>query len=189
MLNMVPSTLRWKLTDRQPLETWIHPSGKVALLGGSCHPMLPYRAQGAVMAVSPCPPLSARDADPDAPQVEDGALIRNLFSRISHHSQLKPLLHAYETLRLTRTSKVQASSRLNQHIFHLPDGPEQVQRDAEMKQAMNGEEGVDNPSQWADRKNVLELFGYDADRAADEWWEARGAKEIGSLGEVTQARL
>jgi salicylate hydroxylase len=40
LLNMVPSTLKWKLMDRAPLETWVHPQGNVALLGDACHPML-----------------------------------------------------------------------------------------------------------------------------------------------------
>jgi hypothetical protein len=40
LLALVPSTLIWPLFDRDPLETWVHPSGKVALLGDACHPML-----------------------------------------------------------------------------------------------------------------------------------------------------
>ena len=54
-----------------------------------------------------------------------------------------------------------------------------------MRKAMNGEEGLNNPNQWADRKKTIELFGYDADKAVDEWWRERGARQIGSLGEVT----
>lgn len=71
LLSFVPSTLKWKLMDRDPLTTcvcllthsfhsplkvqasfrWIHPKGRIVLLGDACHPMLPYRAQGAAMAV------------------------------------------------------------------------------------------------------------------------------------------
>lgn len=40
LMAMVPSTLSWKLMDRDPLETWIHKDGKLVLLGDSCHPML-----------------------------------------------------------------------------------------------------------------------------------------------------
>jgi salicylate hydroxylase len=40
MLKFVDSTLKWRLMDRQPLEKWIHESGRVALLGDACHPML-----------------------------------------------------------------------------------------------------------------------------------------------------
>jgi len=40
LLALVPSTLNWKLMDRAPLETWVHPDGTLALLGDACHPML-----------------------------------------------------------------------------------------------------------------------------------------------------
>ena len=32
--------MKWRLMDREPLEKWVHPAGKVVLLGDSCHPML-----------------------------------------------------------------------------------------------------------------------------------------------------
>lgn len=183
---------------RQPLETWVHKSGRVVLLGDACHPMLvstipililhliahtyevasqPYRAQGAAMAI------------------EDAAVLGNLFSRLTHHAQIAPLLHAYQDLRLPRTAATQASSRLNQHIFHLPDGPDQEQRDADMRRAMEAElrlldgEDVDivaagegSYNQWADRKKNEEQFGYDADAAAEQWWADFGEWVVGSLG-------
>ena len=71
--------------------------------------------------------------------IEDAAVLGNLFSRISHPSQIAPLLYAYEKLRLPRTASTQASSRLNQHVFHLPNGVEQEQRDADMRAAMGVE--------------------------------------------------
>ena len=130
--------------------------------------------------------------------IEDAAVLGNLFSRISHPSQIAPLLHAYEKLRLPRTASTQASSRLNQHIFHLPDGPEQEARDADMRAAMEKElamlrgENVDltlegNSNQWADRKKNMMQFGYDADAEADKYWVEEGEREIGSLAQ--QAHL
>lgn len=166
LLTMVPSTLKWKLMDREPLETWVHPGGRVVLLGDACHPMLPYRAQGAAMAI------------------EDAALIGNLFSRISHPSQIKPILLAYQDLRLPRTAQTQRSSRLNQKIFHLPDGPEQEARDASMREAMlNTDLGnfEGNLNQWADKKKNEEQFHYDADEEAEKWWRDKGAREVGKL--------
>lgn len=187
LLGFVKSTLKWRLMDRKPLDKWIHDSGRIILLGDACHPMLvrhmadlfwgmtvdiwqqPYRAQGAAMAI------------------EDGAVLGNLLSRISHISQLRPLLKAYQDLRLPRTAEVQESSRLNQRIFHLPDGPEQRQRDENMRKAMvmelSGDSGalrresVGNQNQWADKKKSDILFGYDADREVDKWWAAHG-KEL-----------
>ena len=62
--------------------------------------------------------------------LEDAAVLGNVLSHISQISHLPYLLRAYERLRYDRASATQASSRLNQHIFHLPDGPEQEKRDA-----------------------------------------------------------
>jgi salicylate hydroxylase len=119
--------------------------------------------------------------------IEDGAVLGNLLSRISHLSQLRPLLKAYQDLRLPRTAAVQQSSRLNQQIFHLPDGPEQRERDENMRKAMalelSGNSGAlrresdGNQNQWADKKKTDVLFGYDGDAEADEWWAVHG-KEL-----------
>lgn len=186
LLSFVPSTLKWKLMDRRPLDTWIHPDGALVLLGDACHPMLPYRAQGAAMAI------------------EDGAVLGALFARLQSAEQVPTLLKAYEDLRLQRTADVQASSTLNQHIFHLPDGPGQEERDAMMRETLNGKnygtglpprdatpaavvvvaptngepshEG--NPNQWADTRKSEKLFGYDADSAAAAWLVEHGLETL-----------
>ena len=44
------SCLDWKICYRDPLPTWVSKSGKIALLGDSCHPHLPTSAQGASQA-------------------------------------------------------------------------------------------------------------------------------------------
>lgn len=130
----------------------------------------PYRAQGSAMAV------------------EDAAVLGNLLSRISSRRQLTPLLRAYETIRHARATMTQLDSRKNQHIFHLPDGPEQEARDASMRAAMEealkearGEPADDcagNPNQWGDRVKNKESFGYDADKAVDIWWKSNQPREL-----------
>ncbi|KAI0702382.1 FAD/NAD-P-binding domain-containing protein [Cerioporus squamosus] len=175
ILGFVKSTLKWRLMDRKPLQTWIHPSYRVVLLGDACHPMLPYRAQGAAMAI------------------EDAAVLGNLLSRLTSPAQLKPLLQAYEDLRLPRTAETQRQSRLNQKIFHLPDGPEQEQRDADMRRAAEAELQraahennehweAGNANQWADEDKNVAQFGYDADEAVERWWEEGGEKLVEAVG-------
>nr|WJQ78195.1 4-hydroxybenzoate decarboxylase [Panus rudis] len=173
LLSFVDSTLKWRLMDRQPLETWVHSSGRVVLLGDACHPML-----GAAMAI------------------EDAAVLGNLFSHLSHPSQIHPLLKAYQDLRYDRTAATQKSSRDNQRIFHYPDGPEQEQRDRDMRRAMAKEKGLPlpdgevdddmrgNANQWADKEKSRIQFGYDADAAADKWWNEVGEATVGSLGQL-----
>jgi salicylate hydroxylase len=169
LLALVPSTLDWKLMDRDPLPSWIHKDGKLVLLGDSCHPMLPYRAQGLAMAI------------------EDGAVLGNIFSHCSDRSQILPLLYAYQSLRYDRATATQTSSSLNRHIFHKPDGPDQEERDREMRAAMEdalrvarGEKSTrvlaGNANQWADKKKSDIQYGYDADEEAEKWWLANGDK-------------
>ncbi|KAH9010148.1 FAD/NAD-P-binding domain-containing protein [Lactarius hengduanensis] len=166
LLSFVKSTLKWRLMDRAPLPTWVHPEGRVALMGDACHPMLPYRAQGAAMAI------------------EDAAVLGDLFSRVSSLNQVPALLQAYQDLRLPRATATQQSSRLNQKIFHLDDGPEQRARDAAMRAAMAAElEGKPisahgNPNQWADRAKNRTQFSYDAYVAVERWWVNGGRKQI-----------
>jgi salicylate hydroxylase len=169
LLALVPSTLDWKLMDRDPLPSWIHKDGKLALLGDSCHPMLPYRAQGSAMAI------------------EDAAVLGNIFSHCSDRSQITPLLYAYQSLRYDRATATQRSSSLNRDIFHHPDGPEQEARDRDMRAAMEdalrvarGEKSTyvlaGNANQWADKTKSDIQYGYDADEEAEKWWLANGDK-------------
>lgn len=52
LIDLIPSPLEWKLSDRDPLSSWIHPDGKLVLLGDSCHPMLVCEFQ--IDTHSPC---------------------------------------------------------------------------------------------------------------------------------------
>ncbi|KAG6856070.1 hypothetical protein H0H87_007726 [Tephrocybe sp. NHM501043] len=176
LINLVPSTMSWALVDRDPLDSWIHPSHKICLLGDACHPMLPYRAQGAAMAV------------------EDAAVIGNLFSRVTNRKQIPSLLRAYQQLRHPRTSATQIASRMNQGVFHFADGPAQETRDASMRAAMEAEvqrlQGAspesheDNANVWADRAKIMAQYGYDADAEVEKWRQSEAAAMISVVAKL-----
>jgi len=111
ILEAVDETFVWALFDRAPLERWS--VGRVTLLGDACHPMLPFMAQGAAQAI------------------EDGATLAACLGNLGDRD-VPEALRRYETLRLPRTARIQGLSAHNKTRFHLPDGPEQQQRDAEM---------------------------------------------------------
>lgn len=95
--SIKPNTLyRWALYDRAPLPKWS--DGRVTLLGDAAHPMLPFLAQGAAMAV------------------EDSWCLAREISLSSRPAQ--DSLVAYQNLRFERTRKVQAASRANMTTFH-----------------------------------------------------------------------
>ena len=115
--------------------------------------------------------------------IEDSAVLGNLLSRISHRSQLRPLLKAYQNLRIGRTIVAQEASRLNRVIHTLPDGPEQKARDEKLRKAMAleladlGREPDRSQFQREEKKELDALYGYDADAEADKWWAEHG-KEL-----------
>jgi salicylate hydroxylase len=89
---------RWALYDRDPLARWS--DGRAVLLGDACHPMLPFLAQGAVMAV------------------EDAYVLARL---VSTETDLANALETYEAVRKPRTTRVQLGARRNAHLFHRGD--------------------------------------------------------------------
>ena len=122
--------------------------------------------------------------------IEDAAVLGNLLSRISHHSQLGPHLKVYQDLRFDRTVAAQESSRLNRVLFTLPDGPEQRKRDENMRKATTLELSADLGALGAlelesdgarylreEKRKVDAFYGYDADAEVDKWWAAHG-KEL-----------
>ena len=122
--------------------------------------------------------------------IEDAAVLGNLLSRISEISQLGPLLKAYQDIRIQRTAAAQAVSRAYQRFYHLPDGPEQRQRDENLKKAMAYEvagntaelrnQPFANQKDGQDKANTDMIFGYDADVEVDQWWASHG-KELEAL--------
>lgn len=97
LIKAVPddALFRWALYDRAPLPTWTR--GRVTLLGDAAHPMLPFLAQGAAMAV------------------EDAWVLADAITRTD---DLDAALRHYEQERLPRTTRAQAGSRGNAKTFH-----------------------------------------------------------------------
>lgn len=86
---------RWALFDRDPMLRW--GEGRVTLLGDACHPMLPFLAQGAVMAI------------------EDAwVLARSLASQ----SAVPDALRTYAQARQPRTARVQLGARAQMGRYH-----------------------------------------------------------------------
>jgi salicylate hydroxylase len=131
ILSAVDETYLWGLFDRKPMARWS--VGRVTLLGDACHPMLPFKAQGAAQAI------------------EDGATLAACLSNIGA-GDVPATLCQYEGLRLARTARVQGESEANKTRHHLPDGPAQKARDAEM--ARGGTDFSAEAVAW--------LYGYDA---------------------------
>jgi salicylate hydroxylase/6-hydroxynicotinate 3-monooxygenase len=92
VVEAAPDVHKRPLVDREPLDRWV--DGHVALLGDACHPMTPYMAQGAAMAI------------------EDGAILARCLDGVDR-AGVAAALGRYEKNRQERTAKVQLTSRQN----------------------------------------------------------------------------
>lgn len=95
LLAAVEETYLWGLFGRPEQVRWVE--DRVALLGDAAHPMLPFMAQGAAMAL------------------EDVAVLLRALDR---HEKVSEALLAWEEARWSRVTRVQAQSRSNGSLFH-----------------------------------------------------------------------
>ena len=103
LLDACDSVLKSALRVRDPLPTWT--KGSVTLLGDAAHPMTPFMAQGAGMAIEDAVVLARALA---AGPLDDRAAIGGALAR-------------YEHARLERTAKVQIGSRNNNWLRESGD--------------------------------------------------------------------
>ncbi|WP_158973045.1 FAD-dependent monooxygenase [Paraglaciecola sp. L3A3] len=96
LLAATQSCFLWALFDRKPLTQWVDKN--VALLGDACHPMLPFLAQGAAMAIEDAYTLAAC---------------------LSINADSQAALLQYQNLRIKRTSDIQIAARANANLYHM----------------------------------------------------------------------
>ena len=114
LLEAVPSWRAWTLNDRPPLTSPQQMAAeRIALAGDAAHPMLPYLAQGAGMAIEDAVALA------DALDGGTAAEVPAAFAR-------------YASARWERNANVQARARRNGEIFHAT-GLMRVGRDAALR--------------------------------------------------------
>ena len=92
VLAACPTVHKRPLLDHDPLPHWSE--GNVTLLGDACHPMTPYMAQGAAMAI------------------EDAAVLSRCLEGVDQLG-VAAAFRRYEATRKQRTSRIQLSSRTN----------------------------------------------------------------------------
>lgn len=128
LLEAVPAWRAWTLHDRAPLSGPAQMAHeRIALLGDAAHPMLPYLAQGAGMAIEDAVSLAAELKD-------------------CSRAGLPAALSRYAQQRWARNARVQARARRNARIFHAT-GPLRLGRDLAMR--VGGQRVLDVPWLYA----------------------------------------
>jgi salicylate hydroxylase len=88
MIRAIETPYKWALASRPPMPAWVN--GRCALLGDACHSMVPFLAQGAVMAI------------------EDGLVLARALEQC--RSDPRQALERYQAARRDRANKVVAGS-------------------------------------------------------------------------------
>lgn len=116
LLERAPQWRLWALHDRPPLASAQGMArGRVALLGDAAHPMLPYLAQGAGMAL------------------EDARELQRVLAAVAGRStELPAALQRYALNRWQRCARVQRRALRNARIFHAA-GPLRWGRDLSLR--------------------------------------------------------
>ena len=110
LLSAPEAWLKWALFDRRPILRAA--AGPVALLGDAAHPMLPYLAQGAAMAI------------------EDAAVVAHCLAQAPNDPTAA--LRSYWRMRRARAWKVQRLAARNGARYHL-SGVRAMLRNAAMR--------------------------------------------------------
>ncbi len=98
IIRSIPVPYKWALMVRAPMERWT--VGRVTLLGDACHSMVPFLAQGAVMAI------------------EDGYVLARCLGELE--GDVPSRLLRYENARRERTRRAVEGSANNIQRFHNP---------------------------------------------------------------------
>jgi salicylate hydroxylase/6-hydroxynicotinate 3-monooxygenase len=92
VLAACPDVHKWAIVDRAALDRWT--DRNVTLLGDACHPMTPYMAQGAAMAI------------------EDAAVLSRCLDGVEREG-IADAFRRFEATRKERTTRIQQTSRAN----------------------------------------------------------------------------
>lgn len=127
LATAAPHWLVWSLFDRQPAAM---AQGRIALLGDAAHPVLPFMAQGAALAIE-----------------DAGVLTQELTVHLQQGgaAALPAALAAYARARQDRARRVQATSRSNGRAYHL-EWPWAIARNFAMRRL--GPEGMRHRLDW-----------------------------------------
>ena len=96
LIDNIDVHYRWALLGRTPIETWHR--GRAVLLGDACHPMLPFMAQGAVMAL------------------EDAIVLARCVE--AYGRDVAGAFSAYEKERVARANRCVLAADKNRELFH-----------------------------------------------------------------------
>lgn len=148
----------------KPLPDWYHVDGPLALVGHAAQPLAAGSVQEAAIAF------------------EDGVALGRIFSHLKRSEQIPSFLEAYEDVRRERDIRAYEKEIGDVEFMTLP------REYAEPRNALMREKGqggrnlfeVNIPTDdgtsdgWEEWQRIVDQFAYNAEEAADDWWQSEG---------------
>ncbi|KAH9851478.1 FAD/NAD-P-binding domain-containing protein [Lenzites betulinus] len=144
------------MANRPNLDEWVHPEGRIVVLGEAAHP-LPV---GSIYTIG----LTVGDA----------AVFGRLFKHLHRADQIDMFLHAVSAIRAGRVERVIRASHGNIFAASLPPGVAEAHDRAlrERSEREITELGVGRQGAASEEMVVAVegIFAYDPEDEADDWW-------------------
>ncbi|KAJ7124295.1 FAD/NAD-P-binding domain-containing protein, partial [Mycena epipterygia] len=171
LLPLLGSLRRHPVIKCEPLQDWVSASGRLVLIGSAAHPIPPGSLQEGGMAV------------------EDGAVLARLFSHLHTRAQIGQFLWAFQEIRQPRCAAATQSEVNIMYYICMPDGEDQEARDNGLRaktsagiEAFKAANDQEETPEWQEAK---EVYGYDAEDEADNWWVGWGSLKFRSERRTT----
>ncbi|KAI0360832.1 FAD/NAD(P)-binding domain-containing protein [Trametes cingulata] len=147
------------MVERPFLEDWVHPDGRVIAIGEAAHPI----PAGSLYALG----MAAGDA----------AVLGRLFSHLHRKDQIASFLNAVPEIRAGRVERVLRAAEGNIFAVSLPPGVAEARNRALRERAERGIEhlarakgGVGAQTSEEMMQAIEDIFAYDPEDEADNWW-------------------
>ncbi|KAJ7146797.1 hypothetical protein C8R44DRAFT_691229 [Mycena epipterygia] len=169
LLPLMSSLRRHPVIECQPLEDWVSGNGPLLIIGSGAHPIPPGSMQAAAMAV------------------EDGAVLARLFTHLRSRDQINQFLWAFQEIRQPRCAAATESETNIMYFTCMPTGEDQQARDDGLRaktaagiEAFKAAGDQEETPEWEEAK---EVYGYDAEDEADNWWVGWGSLKLKATGQ------
>ncbi|TFK45868.1 FAD/NAD(P)-binding domain-containing protein [Heliocybe sulcata] len=171
-VELCDGALRVNSMENADFPEWIHPTAPIVLTGDAAHP------------------FSAGSLFQDSMAVEDAACLGQLFSYITGREQVRFFLSAFQDIRQARLQSVRKSEAFmfRQHFTRQVAGADTVNsvEFARLCMALPPEGTLANSSVG---DAMLEVFAYEAEEEANDWWVQWGLLHERSRGESESSEL
>lgn len=186
-----------------PLEDWYHVDGPLALVGHAAQPLaVSHFTNGRMRTQANCVIVQAGSVQEAAIAFEDGIALGRIFSHLRRPEQIPTFLEAYEDVRRERDIRAYQKELGDIEFMTLPDEYAELRNSSLRERGKGGRNlfEVDIPDDdddddeaisdgWKEWHKIVDQFAYNAEDAADDWWQASGKVIQVSKGGAIDAPL